>query len=97
MSEKNGFRAKKLHFWPENLHLAHKVEIQKTQFPRNPSLPDFLFFCGDWGGIFTFFGINASSGQFIFDFPPFRSAVISDAVFVFSSTRRIQKFVWKCE
>ena len=29
MSEKNGFRAEKLHFWPENLHFyfPHIVEV----------------------------------------------------------------------
>ena len=27
--------------------------------------------CGDWGGILTYLGLNARSGQFIFDFDPF--------------------------
>ena len=42
--EKNGLRAKKLHFWPKNLHLGHKVKIQKTLFLENPSMPNFKFF-----------------------------------------------------
>ena len=32
-------------------------------------------FCGDWGGILTYFGLNARSGQFIFDFDPFKLSV----------------------
>ena len=39
--KKNGFRAKKLHFWPKNLHLGHKAKIQKSLFLKKPSLPDF--------------------------------------------------------
>ena len=35
--KKKWISGQKLHFWPQNMHLAHKVKIQKTLFLKKPS------------------------------------------------------------
>ena len=53
---------KKGQIWPK---------MEKCDFLRIPSLPDFAIFCGDSGHKYLNFGTNASSGQFSFDLHPF--------------------------
>ena len=55
-------------FWP--------LYIQNARFFQIPPLPNFQKKYGDWGCIFTYYAFNASTGQFIFDFDPFRVSVL---------------------